>query len=275
MIADQMEIWLASRSGAVSDFDPGSRDVVRSVDVAHPVDTLWRDGDRLWAAGGRSVSAIDVSTGTVESTASVPGRATAVVVAGGEPIVLSTGRRPALTWPRPERTVRVGAQTQALAVGHGSLWLACQRRPGVVERRDPASGEVIGEVEVHRDPQAVACGPRWVWVATDGPGGVDRVDPGSGVVDGSVEVARQPTALREAFGALWVAHGSVPRLTRIDPDTLEVVATVRVGAGSFGIGVAGPDLWLTQTIASKVCVVDARRNGVRARFDWDEPYAIG
>lgn len=269
-----MGIWLASRSGELAAFDPETREVVCRADVGHPVDALVRDGDLLWVAGDRSVSAVDAGTGVVDSAMAVPGRATSVVVCDGEPVVLSTGRRPALTWPRSDRSVRVGVQAQGLAVGHGSLWVACQQRPGVIEGRDPRTGAVTVEVECHRDPQAVWCGPRWVWVATDGPGGVDRVDPRAGVVDASVEIGRQPTSLLEAFGAVWVTHGSEPRLTRIDPDEPAVAATIRVGAGGFGIGVSGRDLWLTQTLASKVCVVDPRRGGVRARFDWDEPLAI-
>lgn len=270
-----MDIWLASRSGTVAAFDAGTRDAVVRADVGHAVDAICREGGVLWAVGARRVSAVDAATASVESTTAVPGRASSVVVAGGEPVALCTGRRPVLVWPRTGRTVRVGAQSQALAAGHGSLWVACQRRPAVVERRDLGTGEVTAEIEVHRDPQTIWCGSRWVWIATDGPGGVDRLDPRSGKVDASVEIARQPTALREAFGALWVTHGSESLLTRIDPAVVEVVTTVRVGAGGFGIGATGRDLWLTQTLASRVCVVDPRRNGVLARFDWDEPYAIG
>lgn len=269
-----MDIWIASRSGTVAAFDAGTRDAVVGTDVGHAVDAICREGGVLWVAGGRRVSAVDAATASVESTTAVPGRASSVVVAGGEPVVLCTGRRPVLVWPRTGRTLRVGAQSQSLAAGHGSLWVAIQRRPAVVERRDMATGEITAEIEVHRDPQAIWCADRWVWVATDGPGGVDRVDPRSGKVDASVEIARQPTALREAFGALWVTHGSEPLLTRIDAAIPEVVTTIRVGAGGFGIGATGSDLWLTQTIASRVCVVDPRRNGVLARFDWDEPHAI-
>lgn len=269
-----MDIWLASRGGEVAAVDAETREVVRRVDLGHVVDALARDGDLVWAVGDRSLSAVDARTGAVASTATVPGRASSLVVTGGEPVVLATGRRPALAWPRSGRSIRLGWQSQALAAGHGSLWIACQRRPGVIERRDPGTGDVTGEFAVHRDPQAIWVGAKWVWVATDGPGGVDRVDPTTGAVDASVEIARQPTALREAFGALWVTHGSEPRLTRIDPDPLVVTATIRVGAGAFGIGVAERALWLTQALASRVCVVDPRRNGVRGRFDWDAPFAI-
>ncbi|MBX7159210.1 MAG: hypothetical protein K1X95_02880 [Acidimicrobiia bacterium] len=270
-----MDIWLASRRGVVTCFDVKSRAELCSVDVAHPIDALVRGGGSVWVAGDRALTAVDAASGVVASTEAVAGRASALVIAGGEPVVLSTGRRPALTWPESGRSLRVGAQSQALAAGYGALWVACQRRPAVVERRDPATGEVVAAVEVHRDPQAIWCAHGSVWVATDGPGGVDEIDPATDSVTATVEVPRQPTAVREAFGALWVAHGAEPRLTRVDPDSLEVVASIRVGAGSFGIGVAGGDLWLTQAIASRVCVVDPNRNGVRARFDWDEPFAIG
>lgn len=270
-----MEIWLASRGGEVTAFDAATRDARVSVDVGHRVAAIARDGARIAVAGDRRLTVLAGSgPGDVTST-TLPGPAGAVVVTASGPVVLCTGRRPALVWTDSGREVRVGSQAQALAHGHGSLWLARQSRPGMLERRDAVTGALDGEVEVHRDPQAVTCGPRWVWVGTDGPGGVDRVDPDALAVSATVEVDRQPAAITEHLGVLWVAHGSVPRITRIDPDSLEVVTTVRVGAGSFGIGVAGRHLWLTQTIASKVCVVDPRRNGVVARFDWDEPYAIG
>lgn len=269
-----MHIWIASRGGLITAFDVATRDVLASVDVGHRVTAMARDGERLVAAGEHRVTTFTGLDADDTETTSLPGTATSVVATGGGTVVLCAGRRPVLVWPESGRQVRVGHQAQALAHGHGCLWLVRQSRPGVLERRDEADGALRAEIEVHRDPQVVVCGRRWIWVATDGPGGIDRVDPATGTLEGTVETDRQPAALAEAHGGVWVVHGSVPRVTRIDPDELIVAATIRVGAGGFGIGTGGGDLWLTQTLASKVCIVDPGRGGVRARFDWDEPFAI-
>ena len=148
--------------------------------------------------------------------------------------------------------VVVGRRPVALAVGHGSVWVA-NADDGTVSRIDPDRRQVVRTIGIGAPAIDLAVGPDAVWVATGSDGRVSRIDPyADAVVDiidlrGSSEFAWNPVyAVEVGEDAVWAAVG--PRhVVRLSPATSGVVATVDVGHIPVGVVVSQGSLWVATT----------------------------
>jgi DNA-binding beta-propeller fold protein YncE len=153
-----------------------------------------------------------------------------------------------------------GADPNAIAVAHGTAWVAEPRRGDVIHI--DASGRVVARVRVQGEPIRLAADGTGVWVAIRHPEGaiwqarsaVWRIDAKTNRLVAVVSVP--PTARRVATGAgyVWVTSGTyqgepgVPAgpgvLSKIDPRTNRVVATIKLGFRPDGVIVANDLVWV-------------------------------
>src|SRR5262249_22690683 len=139
--------------------------------------------------------------------------------------------------------VLVGRRPVALAVGHGSVWVA-NADDGTVSRIDPDRNEVIRTIGIGAPAIDLAVATDAVWVANGSDGTLSRIDPSTDAVvetidlRGSSELAWNPTYAVDANDdAVWVAVGT-HHVIGIDPATNEPFATIDVGYGYVPVGVS-------------------------------------
>ena len=148
--------------------------------------------------------------------------------------------------------VPVGRRPVALAIGHGSVWVA-NADDGTVSRIDPDRRAVIRTIGIGAPAIDLAVSPDAVWVANGSDGTVSRIDPGADAVvetidlRGSSDVVWNPTYAVDADAdSIWVAAG--PRhVLRIDPATNEPFEIIDVGHVPVGVALGEEALWVVTT----------------------------
>ena len=164
--------------------------------------------------------------------------------------------------------VPVGRRPVAVAVGHGSVWVA-NADDATVSRVDPDTMAVARTIGIGGPPVDLAVGPDALWVATGSDGTVVRVDPDAEAVvetidlRGSSDLVWNTTyALAVGSAGLWVAVG--PRsLVRVDPATNETECTVDAGRVPVSIAIGAGTVWAV-TIAGRALRIEPRTNGITA-----------
>jgi DNA-binding SARP family transcriptional activator/outer membrane protein assembly factor BamB len=148
--------------------------------------------------------------------------------------------------------VLVGRRPVALAIGHGSVWVA-NADDGTVSRIDPDRGEVIRTIGIGAPAIDLAVTSDAVWVANGSDGTVARIDPSADAVvetidlRGSSELVWNPTYAVDADDdSAWIAAGS-HHVLRIDPRTNEPSATIDVGHAPVGVALGEEALWVVTT----------------------------
>ena len=174
--------------------------------------------------------------------------------------------------------VLVGRRPVALAVGHGSVWVA-NTDDGTVSRIDPDRREVVRTIGIGAPAIDLAVATDAVWVANGSDGTVSRIDPGvDAVVEtidlrGSSELVWNPTYAVEADDdSLWIASG--PRhVLRIDPATNESSATIDVGQVPVGLALGDEALWVVTT-AERALRIEPHTNTATAEVPIEYPIAL-
>ena len=173
--------------------------------------------------------------------------------------------------------VLVGRRPVAVAIGHGSVWIA-NADDGTVSRIDPDRREVIRTIGIGRTAIDLAVGADAVWVATGSEGTVSRIDPAAdAVVDtidlrGSSELAWNPTyAVEAGDDSIWVAVG--PRhVVRIDSATNEIAATIDVRHVPVSVALGGGALWAV-TVAERAVRIEPGTNAATIEVPIGYPVA--
>ncbi len=138
---------------------------------------------------------------------------------------------PAVT-RRSRRNLAVGAAIALLALAaltayvltrdSGGLSSVSANSVGVI---DPASNELVAEVPVGIDPQAIATGLGGVWVTNVEDETVSRIDPTDTTArDATITVDGYPSDLAVGGGTVWVALGALAELQRINPEQNEAAS---------------------------------------------------
>src|SRR5262249_60121172 len=83
--------------------------------------------------------------------------------------------------------VLVGRRPVAVAIGHGSVWVA-NADDGTVSRIDPDRREVIRTIGIGAPAVDLAVGPDALWVANGSEGTVSRIDPDAEAVVDTVDL---------------------------------------------------------------------------------------
>jgi YVTN family beta-propeller protein len=154
-----------------------------------------------------------------------------------------------------------------VAAGAGSIWAVTRNRQ-TVSRLDPATGHVVGDIDVGAGPAGIAYSRegRAVWVANSLDGTVSRIDPGTNRVVDTIPVGNVPVAVAFGFGSVWITNVGDRSVTRLDARSGDPVATILTGDVGRGIAVGGGAVWVSDDDGGTVSRIEPRTNGVTKRI---------
>jgi DNA-binding SARP family transcriptional activator len=174
--------------------------------------------------------------------------------------------------------VLVGRRPVALAIGHGSVWVA-NADDGTVSRIHPDRHEVIRTIGIGAPAIDLAVAPDAVWVANGSDGTVSRIDPRADAVvetidlRGSSELAWNPTYAVDADDeSVWIAAGP-HHVLRIDPTTNEPFAIIDVGHVPVAVALGEQTLWVVTT-AERALRIEAHTNTATSEVPIGYPVAL-
>jgi DNA-binding beta-propeller fold protein YncE len=174
--------------------------------------------------------------------------------------------------------VLVGRRPVALAVGHGSVWVA-NTDDGTVSRIDPDRHEVVRTIGIGAPVVDLAVASDAVWVANGSDGTVTRIDPSADAVvetidlRGSSELVWNPTYAVDADDdSVWIAAGA-RHVLRIDPTTNEPSAIIDVGHVPVGVALGDEALWVVTT-AERALRIEPHTNTATAEVPIGYPVAL-
>ncbi len=174
--------------------------------------------------------------------------------------------------------VVVGRRPVALAIGHGSVWVA-NTYDGTVSRIDPERREVIRTIGIGAPVVDLAVASDAVWAANGSDGTVSRIDPSADAVvetidlRGASELVWNPTYAVDADDdSVWIAVG--PRhVLRLDPTTNEPSAIIDVGGVPVGVALGEEALWVVTT-AERALRIEPHTNTATAEVPIGYPVAL-
>ena len=173
--------------------------------------------------------------------------------------------------------VRVGRRPVAVAIGHGSVWVA-NADDGTVSRIRPDRREVIRTIGIGAPAIDLAVATDAVWVANGSDGTVSRIDPRADAVvetidlRGSSELVWNPTYAVDADDdSVWIAAG--PHVLRIDPMTNEPSAIIDVGHVPVGLALGEEALWVVTT-AERALRIEPHTNTATTEVPIGDPVAL-
>src|SRR5919109_222578 len=174
--------------------------------------------------------------------------------------------------------VLVGRRPVAVAIGHGSVWVA-NADDGTVSRIHQERHEVIRTIGIGAPAIDLAVATDAVWVANGSDGTVSRIDPSADAVvetidlRGSSELAWNPTYAVDADDdSVWIAAGP-HHVLRIDPATNEPFAIIDVGHAPVGVAVGEEALWVV-TIAERALRIEPHTNTATTEVPIGYPVAL-
>ncbi len=174
--------------------------------------------------------------------------------------------------------VLVGRRPVALAIGHGSVWVA-NADDGTVSRIHPDRREVIRTIGIGAPAIDLAVATDAVWVANGSAGTVSRIDPSADAVvetidlRGSSELVWNPTYAVDADDdSVWIAAGP-HHVLRIDPTTNEPSAIIDVGHVPVGVALGQEALWVVTT-AERALRIEPYTNTATTEVPIGHPVAV-
>jgi DNA-binding SARP family transcriptional activator len=183
--------------------------------------------------------------------------------------------------PRRSRVVGhvlVGRRPVALAIGHGSVWVA-NADDGTVSRIRPDRREVVRTIGIGAPAIDVAVASDAVWVANGSDGTVSRIDPSADAVvqtidlRGSSELVWNPTYAVDADDdSVWIAAGP-HHVLRIDPTTNEPFAIIDVSYVPVGVVIGDEALWVV-TAAERALRIEPHTNTTTIEVPIGYPVAL-
>jgi DNA-binding SARP family transcriptional activator len=183
--------------------------------------------------------------------------------------------------PQRSRVVRhvlVGRRPVAVAIGHGSVWVA-NADDGTVSRIDQDRHEVIRTIGIGAPAIDLAVATDAVWVANGSAGTVSRIDPSADAVvetidlRGSSELAWNPTYAVDADAdSVWIAAGP-HHVLRIDPATNEPSAIIDVGHVPVGVALGQEALWVVTT-AERALRIEPHASTATTEVPIGDPVAL-
>ena len=191
----------ASRAEILREYGPFA-----GVDHIHGIT---HDGERVWAATGAKLLAIDPESGTVA------------------------------------RTLDLACDAGSAFDGTHLYQIAEAR----IDKINPASGEVVASIPApgHGRDSGLAWAEGSLWVGQYRDRRIHRIDPATGVILRTIESTRFVTGVTWVDGELWHGtwDGDESDIRRIDPDSGAVLERLEMppGAGVSGMESDGADLF--------------------------------
>jgi hypothetical protein len=247
-------VWVINSNdgvGTISRIDARSRRLASTFSVAGTPRTVVAAFGSLWVGTteGR-VHRIEPGTDLVETSWTLPnaGQSTAFEFDLGAGWLAAS---PNAIWAGSSRALsRIDPSTERLrpresptwgpmAYGFGSLWVLGRE----LERVSPATGRVVGTVDLVGGRSDIATGFGSVWIADDEEHAVIRVGARQETVLRTYDVAGSPLGVAVGADAVWAAsdNGTV---VRIDPET-DDVTIVRVGGAPRVVAFGAGQVWVS------------------------------
>ncbi len=174
--------------------------------------------------------------------------------------------------------IAVGARPAAVAVGHGSVWVA-NAEDGTVMRIDPRSRRIVKTIGIGAPSSSLAISRDAVWVGNGSTGTVSRIDPTSNTVVETIDlrgsdplVPNAVQSLAAGEGGVWVAVGA-RLVVKIDPNSNGVVARIDVGAPAQAVAVGEGAVWAA-TGGERLIRIEPHSNTITARASIRYPVAV-
>ncbi|HKX47929.1 MAG TPA: protein kinase [Gaiellaceae bacterium] len=247
-------VWVINSNdgaGTISRIDARSRTLASTFSVAGTPRTIVAAFGSLWigTTEGR-VHRIEPGTDLIETSWTLPnaGETTAFEFDAGAgwlaeaPDAIWAGSSRALSRidPSTERLQpRESTTWGPMAYGFGSLWVIGRE----LERVSPASGRVVGTVDLVGSSADVATGFGSVWIADDEMQELVRVDERQEAIVRTYDVGGSPLGIAVGGDAVWAASDD-GTVVRIDPET-DDVTVVRVGGAPRVVDVGAGRVWVS------------------------------
>jgi DNA-binding beta-propeller fold protein YncE len=198
----------------------------------------------------------------------VPGFADFLAVDGKT--VWATNKGRVEQWSRAGKLAEVAIEHPcgAMAVSHGSLWVA-NCGTGTLERIDIKTAKLVATIATGiANPKGelnVVAGAGSIWVASDAKGVVSRIDPATNAVIASVAVDPGTWYMAFGQGAVWAVSAEKQTLQRIDPKTNAVTGKAPLGKepGFLAAGLGG--IWVQEQGDGTLARIDPRTVTVTGR----------
>jgi YVTN family beta-propeller protein len=110
--------------------------------------------------------------------------------------------------------------------------------PNFVGVIDPAANDLVAQVQVGIDPEAIATGEGSVWAVNVEDETVSRIHPTERRVERTIPVNGYPSDVAVGADAVWVALGALAELVRINPEQNQA-ATTPIAALGEGVPCGG------------------------------------
>jgi len=266
---------LSLRPSAVNLIDASTRRVVERVGFGMPVDVgdTWSDvavsGISGWVLLGarQRLLRIDLATKKVTRMVKLPFSPGARLLTAAGSVWVTQDFGPGLLRV-DERTGKIARRFMfkgeaigaGLAFGAGSLWLTLGSD---VARVDPKSGRVL-----HRFPT----GSRWlvfadgaVWAVRPENGLVTKIDPVENRITAQTKLHGWASDVAVGGGFVWVSVIPDSAVFRLSEDDLSVQGSSSTGPDPERLSFGGGKLWIANTAASSVSLLD-QVSGARQTF---------
>jgi YVTN family beta-propeller protein len=116
--------------------------------------------------------------------------------------------------------------------GGGGLAHVDANHVGII---DPASNEIVNQVQVGRRPKAIAAGDGAVWVGNLDDRTLMKIDPKQPTSPRTFTLDNlTPTGIAVGGGSVWVAHGALGKLSQVDEQFGQVAETIDVAGEALG-----------------------------------------
>jgi hypothetical protein len=242
-------VWVADRANRLSELDPVTGDVVRSVDLPRPVQNLLVTADSVWAASEQGnlvrVARLDLALTEVPAAsgrALVEGQA--VVWLGSVDAVVRIDVATNVVDTRitvPNRGPELG-----IAVDGAALWVATRTE---IERIDPATGSVTAQILGDAGSLVLLDGTLWATRGTE----LLRIDPAAAVVLEFIPGLVSSGPIAAQTGALWVGGGSGPAIVQgWDLAAKRPGFLAEVPSAGSGLALTSDTIWVASVEADVV-----------------------
>ncbi len=237
----------------------------RTIEVGGAPSALAVDEEGVWVRrDGKRLLRLDPSTGEIVARIGISqelGSERPCGVAIGPDAVWVATAEGAVGRVNPERNRRGRLievdDAACVAADEDAVWVTSPNR-GIVTRIDPATNEVVAEIEVAGFPEGVVSAFGSVWVASPDPpdgvnGVVSRIDPSTNAVVLAIPVDNLPEYLATGEGGVWVTSndGTVKLIEPSSDQLLDPPARVADG-GQTSIAVGGGYVWASAITGSDV-----------------------
>jgi hypothetical protein len=248
IIANDENLWVASRDGFMSRIDASTNEVVEGPPVLSElgVKDMALGPDGIWAVAWRG----DIGDGRARSELQVVDPESMETIEGSsfDGIALYS--------------VTTGEQ--------GTVWAVNAAGDQVFKMRAEAEAEALMEIPTGRFPVGVAAAAGSAWVSNSKSGTITEIDAratNTGIAARPRDVVGEfpvecPGDLVVAFGSLWVTNFCANQIRRIDLSGPRVVANIPTGKGPHALVEAGGFVWVLNTLDETVVRVDPSTNRV-------------